>query len=51
VTNVAGPPTSTPTVNLRAFGFGVLDICTVMSIPEASARPHTRPRRTAGHGR
>jgi len=36
-TNVAGPPTSTPTVNLRALGLGVLEICTAISIVEASA--------------
>jgi hypothetical protein len=30
-TKVAGPPTSVPTVNLRAFGFGVLLISTAMT--------------------
>jgi len=43
-TNVAGPPTSTPTVNLSAFGFGVFDISTVMVLREASARASTGPR-------
>ena len=35
-TKVAGPPTSPPTVNLRALGFGVLEICTAMLSPKAS---------------
>jgi len=36
-TNVAGPPTSMPTVNLSALGFGVLEMVTAMSSPEPSA--------------
>ncbi len=35
-TNVAGPPTSTPTVNLSALGLGVLESCTAMVLQEAS---------------
>jgi hypothetical protein len=34
---VAGPPTSTPTVNLSALGLGVLEICTAISLPDPSA--------------
>ena len=36
-TNVAGPPTSTPTENLSAFGLGVFETCTAMMSIEASA--------------
>jgi len=50
-TNVAGPPTSTPTVNFSAFGFGVFDVCTVMSVPEASARTSVDPRPGSTAGR
>lgn len=41
-TNVAGPPTSTPTPNFRAFGLGVLDTCTVMSVERSVPASATR---------
>lgn len=41
-TNVAGPPTSTPTPNFRAFGLGVLDTCTVMTIERSVHASVTR---------